>query len=87
MAKSRYEIEEMILAMTDIVVENRMLREEVTELRKIRDEYYKSINERYVASEEANRKIMSIALSGMWDSTKSSSDRLLEMVDCMHVEV
>lgn len=80
-------IEEMILAMADIVVENRMLREEVTELRKVRDEYYDSINERYVASEEANRKIMSIALSGMWDRTKSSNDRLLEMVDCMHVEV
>ena len=46
MAKSRYEVEEMILAMANIVMENRMLRDEVTELREIRDEYYKSINER-----------------------------------------
>ena len=87
MAKSRYEVEEMILGMADIVMENRMLREEVTELKEIRDEYYHSINERYITDEETNRKIMSIALSGMWDRTKSSNERLLEMVDCMHVEV
>lgn len=87
MVKNTYDIEEIILAMADIVVENRMLREEVTELREIRDEYYKSINERAVASEEATRKMMRIASSGMWDKTKSNTDRLLEMVDCMHVEV
>lgn len=49
MVKSRYEVEEMILTIADIVMENRMLREEVTELRKIRDEYYDSINKRYMA--------------------------------------
>ena len=87
MAKSRYEVEEMILTMADIVMENRMLREEVTELKEIRDEYYHSINERAIVSEEATRRMLSIALSGMWDRTKSSNERLLEMVDCMHVEV
>lgn len=87
MAKDKYEVEEMILTMANIVMENRMLREEVAELREIRDEYYKSINERAAAGEEVNRKMMRIALSGMWDKSKSSNERLLEMVDCMHVEV
>ena len=86
MAKSRYEVEEMILEMADIIMENRMLREEVAELREIRDEYYDSINKRYIAGEETNRNIMRVALSGIWDKTKNSSDRLLEMLDCLYVE-
>lgn len=87
MAKSRYEVEEMILTMASIVMENRALREEVTELRAIRDEYYNSINERAMASEEVTRNMLGIALKGALDNTKSSNDVLLELVDCMIVEV
>lgn len=87
MAKNRYEVEEMILAMASIVMENRALREEVAELRGIRDEYYNSINERAIASEEITRNVLGIALKGALDNTKSSKDVLLELVDCMMVEV
>lgn len=87
MAKSRYEVEKMILAMASIVMENRALSEEVKELRVIRDKYYNSINERAMASEEVTRSMIGIVLKGSLDNTQSSNDVLLELVDCMHVEL
>lgn len=87
MVKNTYEVEEMILTMADIVMENRALREEVKELREIRDEYYECLSRRAIASEEVTRKMIGVALKGALDRAKSSNDRLLEMIDCMHVEV
>lgn len=45
------ETEEIILAMADIVMENRQLRKEVQELREIKKEYVHFINEQTRKSE------------------------------------
>lgn len=41
----RYDAEDLILTMADIVVENRQLRQEVKRLSKLEKEYYKYIAE------------------------------------------
>lgn len=58
----RQTVEEMILAMADIVMENRYLREEVARLQKVEKEYYHDINERARKSEETMRDIIRIPL-------------------------
>lgn len=87
MPKNRYEVEEMILTMADIVMEKRVLREEVKELREVRDEYYEYLSRRASESEEVTRKMIGVALKGALDNTKSNNDILLELVDCIHIEM
>lgn len=57
--------EEIILKMADIVLENRQLRAEVEELRKVKEEYYQYVNERARASDQASRNMLKAALIGI----------------------
>lgn len=62
---NRYDTEEMILAMADIVVENRQLRQEVKRLKEVEKEYHDYIMEKYRAGERAFRDIICIPLENI----------------------
>lgn len=62
---NRYETEELILTMADIVMENRQLRQEVRRLREVEKEYHDYIMEEYRAGEEAVRDIIRIPLENI----------------------
>ncbi|WP_289286128.1 hypothetical protein [Parablautia intestinalis] len=55
---NRYDAEEMILAMADIVIENRQLRQEVKRLSKVEKEYHDYIMGQCRKSEKAVRDII-----------------------------
>jgi len=57
--------EEIILTMANIVMENRKLREEVTRLRKVEEEYHQDIIDRCRASEQASLNMLNAALVGI----------------------
>lgn len=61
----RYEVEDIILTMADIVRENRYLRKENDRLSKIEKEYKNSIFERAKESEQASRNMLNAALVGI----------------------
>lgn len=62
---NRYETEELILTMADIVVENRQLRQEVKRLSEIEKEYHDYIIEQCRESEKAVRDIIRIPLKNI----------------------
>lgn len=62
---NRYEAENLILTMADIVMENRQLRQEVKRLSEIEKEYYNYINEQCRESEKAVRDIIRIPLENI----------------------
>lgn len=75
---NRYEAEELILTMGDIVVENRQLRQEVKRLSEVEKEYYDYVIKQCRESEKAVRDIIRIPLEnicfmmekyweGVWD--------------------
>lgn len=61
----RWQIEELILGMADIVMENRELRYENARLMKIEKEYHESIFEKARLSEQASRNMLNAALVGI----------------------
>lgn len=62
---NRYEAEELILSMADIVVENRQLRQEVKRLSKVEKEYHDYVMEQCRESEKAVRDIIRIPLENI----------------------
>lgn len=62
---NRYDVEEMILTMVDIVVENRQLRQEVKRLREVEKEYHDYIIWQCRKSEKAVRDIICIPLENI----------------------
>jgi len=62
---NRYEAEEMILTMADIVVENRQLRQEVKRLKEVEKEFHDYIMEECRESEQAFRDIIRIPLENI----------------------
>ena len=62
---NRFEAEELILAMADIVVENRQLRQELKRLKEVEKEYHDYIMEEYRAGEETFRDIIRIPLENI----------------------
>ena len=62
---NRFEAEEMILTMADIVIENRQLRQEVKRLRKVEKEIHDYFMEEYRESEKAIRDILRIPLENI----------------------
>lgn len=62
---NRYDVEEMILTMADIVVENRQLRQEVKRLSKVEKEFHDYIMEQCRASEEAVKEIILMPLENI----------------------
>ena len=61
----RQTVEEMILAMADIVTENRYLREEVARLQKVEKECYHYINKTAREGEKACREIIRTPLNNI----------------------
>lgn len=62
---NRYEVEDLILTMADIVIENRQLRQEVKRLGVIEKEYYNYINEQCREGEKSVRDIIRIPLENI----------------------
>ena len=61
----KYDAEELILAMAEIVYENRELRCEAARLRRIEKDYHQSITDRCRASEEASKNMLRAAIVGI----------------------
>lgn len=62
---NKYDAEEMILAMADIVVENRQLRQEVKRLKEVEKEYHDYVMEQCRKSGKAVRDIIRIPLENI----------------------
>lgn len=62
---SRYDVEEMILTMADIVVENRQLRQEVKRLSEVEKEFHDYIMEEHSAGEKAVKEIIRMPLENI----------------------
>lgn len=62
---NRYDAEEMILTMADIVVENRQLRQEVKRLKEVEKEFHDYIMEEYGAGKQAFRDIICMPLENI----------------------
>ncbi len=62
---NRYDVEEMILTMADIVMENRQLRKEVNRLREVEKEFHDYIMEECRESEQAFRDMIRIPLENI----------------------
>lgn len=74
----RYEVEDIILTMADIVRENRYLRKENDRLSKIEKEYQNSIFERTKESEQASRNMLNAALVGITQGKANLASELLD---------
>ena len=74
----RYEVEDIILTMADIVRENRYLRKENDRLSKIEKEYKNSIFERAKESEQASRNMLNAALVGITQGKVNLASELLD---------
>lgn len=74
----RYEVEDIILTMADIVRENRYLRKENDRLSKIEKEYKNSIFERAKESEQASRNMLNTALVGITQGKANLASELLD---------
>jgi len=62
---NRYEAEDLILTMADIVMENRQLRQEVKRLKEVEREFHDYINEQRREGEKAFRDIIRIPLENI----------------------
>ncbi len=69
---NRYEAEEIILTMADIVMENRQLRQEVKRLREVEKEFHDYIMEECRESEQAVRDIICVPLENICRINSSS---------------
>jgi len=59
-----YDVETIVLTMADMVRENRILRAENQRLRKVEEDYHKSIFDKCRASEKASQNMLKAALLG-----------------------
>ena len=64
------------------MAQNRKLRQEVVRLRKVEEEYHKSIADRCRASEEASRNMLKVALVGI-ATGKNDLELAKELVEHM----
>lgn len=76
----RYEVENIILTMADIVRENRYLRKENERLEKVEEEHRNFIFEIARASEQASRNMLNAALVGIVQG-KEDKELARELVD------
>lgn len=61
----RYDIEELVLGLADMVYENRYLRQENARLQKVEKEYHQSIIDRCRESEQASLNMLKAACVGI----------------------
>lgn len=76
----RYEVENIILTMADIVRENRYLRKENERLEKVEEEHRNFIFEIARASEQASRNMLNAVLVGIVQG-KEDKELARELVD------
>lgn len=76
----RWEIEEIVLGMADIVKENRELRWENARLQKVEEKYREEIYMRARQSEQASRNMLKSALVGI-AMGKNDKELAKELVD------
>ena len=76
----RYEVENIILTMADIVRENRYLRKENERLKKVEEEHRNFIFETARASEQASRNMLNAALVGIAQG-KGDKEAARELLD------
>lgn len=76
----RYEVENIILTMADIVRENHYLRKENERLKKVEEEYRNFVFETARASEQASRNMLNAALVGIVQG-KEDVELARELVD------
>jgi len=62
---NRYDTEDLILTMADIVVENRQLRQEVKRLKEVEKEFHDYINKQHREGEYAFRDIIRTPLENI----------------------
>lgn len=74
----RYEVEDIILTMADIVRENRYLRKENDRLSKVEEEYRNLIFERAKESEQASKNMLNVALVGIAQGKANLVSELLD---------
>ena len=78
----RFEVEDIILEMANIVKENRYLREENERLYKVEKESHEYINERCRIADESSRNMLKAALLGTAVG-KNSIELARELVEFM----
>lgn len=61
----RYDIEELVLELADIVKENRYLRQENIRLKKVEKEYHQSIIDRCIESEQTSLNMLKAVCVGV----------------------
>lgn len=71
----RYEVENIILTMADIVIENRYLRKENARLKKMEEEYGNFLFKTARANEQASRNMVKAALVVMLESFREKEVR------------
>ena len=76
----RYDIEELVLGLADIVQENRYLRKENARLQKVEMDYRKSIEDRCRESEQASLNMFRAACVGIVQG-KEDTELARELVD------
>ena len=63
----RYDIEDIILGMAEIVRENHALRAELEKMREYKQKYYDLVNENLRSAEESNRMLLKACLMGAFN--------------------
>lgn len=76
----RFEVEELILGMADLVMENRTLRAENERLQKMEQEFHAYILQQAEASEKASQNMLKAALVGI-TMGKQEAELARELVD------
>lgn len=76
----RYDIEELVLGLADIVQENRYLRVENERLRGVEKEYHQSIIDRCKQSEQASLNMLKATCVGVIQG-KEDAELARELVD------
>ena len=63
----RYDIENIILCMADIVMENRDMRKELKRMREYEKKYHKLIYDNLKESEESNKELLKAIFAGAFN--------------------
>jgi hypothetical protein len=63
MQPTKWEIEETILGLADIIMECRHLRRENDELREFKEKYYEEVNQRYRDAEMHSVNMLELAIA------------------------
>lgn len=71
-------IENIILGMADIVMENRVLRQELEEAREYEEKYNKLLRDTLKESEETNKQLLRSCLMGCFNVGGNTVDHIID---------